>query len=366
MKKRTVTILSVVGARPNFVKIASFIRALRPYRSVRHVLVHTGQHYDTNMSQQFFEELGIPVPDVNLGVRQSSHATQTGEIMKRFEPVCLTYKPDVVVVVGDVNSTIAAALTAVKLDIKVAHIEAGLRSFDRSMPEEINRVLTDSIADYLFVTEPSAVKNLVREGIARTKIFYVGNTMIDVLLTHKKKAARSNILAQLELTKKGYGVVTLHRPSNVDDAKSFTNIIHAIQRVSEMCPLVFSVHPRTRQHIKKLNTHHSTLRMVPPVGYLDFLCLMTHARFVLTDSGGIQEETSVLHVPCLTVRNNTERPITVTRGTNKVIGVRPTHIVKEVAAVLRTRAHARVRIPLWDGKAAERIARILHAKYIHG
>ena len=319
-------------------------------------LVHTGQHYDERMSRLFFEELKIPRPDIDLGVGSASHAVQTAEVMKRFEPVLLEQRPDAVVVVGDVNSTIACALTAVKLGVPVAHVEAGLRSFDRTMPEEINRVLTDAISRWLFVTEPSGVANLRQEGVSGERIFLVGNVMIDTLLACRQLSQRSSILEDLGLAARAYGVLTLHRPANVDDPKVLGGILGAIGRLQRELPIVFPVHPRTRKALEGRNVAAmSGLTVVDPLGYLDFMKLVSQARLVLTDSGGIQEETTVLGVPCLTLRNNTERPITIEEGTNTLVGLDPERIVAASLRALSQQCRPG-RIPeLWDGRAAARI-----------
>ena len=367
-------VLVVAGARPNFVKIAPLLAAFRRHRDLEFLLVHTGQHYDATLSQIFFCDLEIPKPDIDLEIGSSSHAAQTAEIMKCFEPVVLDYRPCVVVVVGDVNSTIACALTAVKLGVQVAHVEAGLRSFDRSMPEEVNRLLTDAISDFLFATEPSAVRNLRREGIPRSKIHLVGNIMVDSLLASLHKARRSTVLQRLELvcnSKRAqivdYAVLTLHRPSNVDRPETLEGILEAVSRVAERVPVIFPVHPRTQKELERLTgasvfksrAGPCGLRTTPPLGYLDFLRLMSKARLVLTDSGGIQEETTVLRVPCLTLRENTERPITLTQGTNRLVGTDPRKLWKESQTILNS-CTPFGRIPhLWDGKTALRIVQIL-------
>jgi UDP-N-acetylglucosamine 2-epimerase (non-hydrolysing) len=357
-------IISVCGARPNFMKIAPICEALARTGRTRNVLVHTGQHYDQAMSDLFFRELEIPTPDINLEVGSCTHAVQTAEVMKRFEPVCLEHKPDWVIVVGDVNSTLACALVASKLGIKVAHVEAGLRSFDRTMPEEINRVLTDAISDLLFVTEPSGVENLRREGIAHDKVHLVGNVMIDTLLRSRTRTERSNILAHLDVEPKRYAVLTLHRPSNVDDAQSFGQILSALEVIGRDMPVVFPVHPRSRNNLRALGLSPrldglTTLRMIEPLGYLDFLKLMSEAAMVLTDSGGIQEETTILRVPCLTLRNNTERPVTITQGTNRLAGNTTAGIVKAYREVRARPPRGDSAPQLWDGKAAERIVALL-------
>jgi UDP-N-acetylglucosamine 2-epimerase (non-hydrolysing) len=353
-------IVVVAGARPNFIKIAPLMREMRGHSGLDVRLVHTGQHYDERMSRLFFEELEIPRPDVDLEVGSASHAVQTAEVMKRFEPVVLEQKPDAVVVVGDVNSTIACALTAVKLGVPVAHVEAGLRSFDRTMPEEINRILTDSIGQWLFVTEASGVANLRREGVAEDRIFLVGNVMIDTLVTCRELSRRSTIRDDLRLTGRPFGVLTLHRPANVDDPQVLAGILAAIGQIQGELPIVFPVHPRTR---KALEGHDLAaipgLIVTEPLGYLDFMKLLAEARLVLTDSGGIQEETTVLGVPCLTLRNNTERPITIDQGTNHLVGLDPQRIVAAARKVLSEPSSAS-RVPdLWDGRAAARIVDVL-------
>jgi len=364
-------IVNVVGARPNFMKIAPLIKAMQKYPQIQPLLVHTGQHYDATMAGRFFEDLDIPPPDVSLGVGSGSHAIQTAEIMKRLEPVLEREHPDLVLVVGDVNSTMAAALTATKLKIKVAHVEAGLRSFDRSMPEEINRVLTDAVSDFLFVTEESGESNLLREGVDRKKIFLVGNVMIDSLEASRRIWSRSRFLETLHLEKAQYGIVTLHRPSNVDDIRTLEGLIGALCEVAQRCPLVFPVHPRTIGALKSLERYHTCLHFeegptpakgihcMNPVGYLDFMALVASARIVLTDSGGLEEETTVLGIPCLTLRENTERPITVSHGTNRVIGSSPSRVQAEAAKVLDTPLYPPVPPPLWDGHSAERVVSIL-------
>ena len=349
-------LLAVVGARPNFMKIAPLMWEIARREGIEARLVHTGQHYDQQMSQLFFEELRIPRPDANLEVGSGSHAVQTAEVMKRFEPVLIDERPDAVVVVGDVNSTLACALTSVKLGVPVAHIEAGLRSFDRSMPEEVNRVLTDAISTWLFTTERGAADNLRREGIAGERIHFAGNLMIDTLLACRDRSERSTIIEQLELTKGGYAVLTLHRPSNVDDPAVFQSLATAVERVQQELPIVFPVHPRTRQALAGWAPNRMpNLRLTGPLGYLDFLKLTAHARLVLTDSGGIQEETTVLGVPCLTLRANTERPATIEQGTNRLVGMHPERIVDAALGVLHSPPPTG-RVPeLWDGQAARRI-----------
>lgn len=345
-------------------KIAPLMDALSRTPGVKTLLVHTGQHYDERMSRLFFGDLGIPTPDLNLEVGSGSHAVQTAEVMKRFEPVCIEHRPNWVVVVGDVNSTLAAALVASKLGIKTAHVEAGLRSFDRTMPEEINRVLTDAISDLLFVTEPSGVENLRREGIADDKVYLVGNVMIDTLLRSRLRADESAILSTLRIEKRKYAVVTLHRPANVDDRNVFSSILAAFEVIARDMPIIFPVHPRSRKNLESSGlggraSSISNLRLVEPLGYLDFLKLMSDSAVVLTDSGGIQEETTILGVPCLTLRENTERPITVTQGTNRLTGSTTEAILKAYQEV-RNQPQRAVKIPdLWDGAAADRIVTYL-------
>jgi UDP-N-acetylglucosamine 2-epimerase (non-hydrolysing) len=355
-------VINVVGARPNFMKVAPIVEAMkRREREFSPLLVHTGQHYDLAMSEAFFRDLELPHPDVYLGVGSASQAAQTAAIMERFEPIVLREKPDWVLVVGDVNSTLACALVCAKLGVKVGHVEAGLRSRDRSMPEEINRLLTDQIADLLFTPSADADANLLAEGIPAERIRLVGNVMIDSLLKHLDAAERRNIRGDLGLAEQDYGVLTLHRPSNVDDPAVFTRILEALEEISRRLPIVFPVHPRTQKMIKELNLterieRSKGMRLIEPLGYLDFLALFGAARLVLTDSGGIQEETTVLGIPCLTLRENTERPITVERGTNTIVGTDPEKIIAAVTVALddsRTRVWQTP--PLWDGRTAERI-----------
>jgi len=425
----------IAGARPNFMKIASIVDAIEAHNlsiedsrfKIEHCLVHTGQHYDSRMSDAFFSDLKLPRPQIYLGVGSGSHATQTAEIMKRFEPVLLEHQPDVVMVVGDVNSTLACALVAAKVVYSrcsgqreanhkdrplIAHVEAGLRSFDRTMPEEINRILTDAISDLLFTTEESANGNLKKEGIPAEKIIFVGNTMIDTLLSHKEAAQRSDILNKLGLSTTDqqslmngpvvpYGVLTLHRPSNVDNKGAFENILEALKEISKYIPIIFPVHPRTHSRIKELHlvdyfealpheqpetnsrnqasiyeelggggnrisTSSFGIHGISPLGYLDFLCLMSNAEIVLTDSGGVQEETTVLGIPCITMRENTERPVTLTKGTNVIVGTDRDLIIQES---LRRVSNDNLRrdhrtqpcqyVPLWDGKAGQRIIKCL-------
>ncbi len=354
-------VINVVGARPNFMKVAPIVEAMRRReREFTPLVVHTGQHYDADMSDAFFRDLDLPQPNVHLGVGSTSHAAQTAAIMERFEPVVLRERPDWVLVVGDVNSTLACALVCVKLGVKVAHVEAGLRSRDRTMPEEINRLLTDQIADLLFTPSADADENLRAEGIPPERIRLVGNIMIDSLYKHLERSRQSQIKDRLGLSEKSYAVLTLHRPANVDEQAVFTGILAALESISEKLPVVFPVHPRTRKAITELGLDSRVariggLRLIDPLGYLDFLSLYSGARLVLTDSGGIQEETSVLGIPCVTLRDNTERPITVTMGTNKVVGSDPAKIIVTAFAALSEKPKPPVVIPLWDGHTAERI-----------
>jgi UDP-N-acetylglucosamine 2-epimerase (non-hydrolysing) len=363
-------IVNVVGARPNFMKMAPLMAEMARYPEIRAVLVHTGQHYDEAMSTLFFQDLEIPTPDINLEVGSASHAVQTALIMQRFEQVLLEEKPELVLVVGDVNSTLACALTSVKLGIPVAHVEAGLRSFDRSMPEEINRLLTDAIAEYLFTTETSANANLLREGIPPEKIYFVGNVMIDTLLQHRDKAVHSTILTRLRIREQSYGLVTLHRPSNVDGLQTLEGIMGALAELAQHVPIIFPCHPRTLEKIEAFHLAHyftshrqggpvGGLCLCEPLGYLDFFKLMAGAKIVLTDSGGIQEETTILGIPCLALRENTERPVTVTAGTNMLVGVERGKIVAKALEILHQPPRL-CRVPeLWDGHAAKRIVQVL-------
>jgi len=367
-----VKLACVVGARPNFMKAAPLIREMRAYPDIVPILIHTGQHYDLSMAGRFFQDLELPTPDVSLNVGSGSHAQQTADVMKRLEPAFAEQRPDMVVVVGDVNSTMAAALTAVKMHIPVAHVESGLRSFDRTMPEEINRIVTDAIADYLFATEDSGRDNLLREGVDAGRIYLVGNVMIDSLEQYRPLWQASPVHERLSVAPGTYGVVTLHRPSNVDDGPVLERLITALRDVSAAIPLIFPVHPRTRLRLESMNgatisacgtnadRTRSALRLIEPLGYFDFLALVARARIVLTDSGGLQEETTALGVPCLTLREQTERPITVTCGTNHVVGTTPEKIVAQARRVLDGGGRAASRPYLWDGKASQRIVRVLH------
>jgi UDP-N-acetylglucosamine 2-epimerase (non-hydrolysing) len=357
--------LHVVGARPNFMKVAPVLAQLRKDPRVTQVLVHTGQHYDPRMSDVFFQDLGMPAPDAHLGAGSGTHAQQTAKIMVEVEPVILREKPEVVVVAGDVNSTVAVALVAAKLAIPVAHIEAGLRSWDWRMPEEVNRVLTDRIAELLFTPSRDADENLAKEGIDPARVHFVGNVMIDSLQAALPRARESRIHEQVGVSKGEYALATLHRPSNVDEPAALERLLGALAEVSGRLPVVFPIHPRTRARLSADPALRARaegargLKLTEPIGYLDFLALTANARLVMTDSGGIQEETTALGVPCLTVRHNTERPVTVEVGTNTLVGTDPAQVVPAAIAVLEGRGK-KGRVPeLWDGHAAERIARIL-------
>jgi UDP-N-acetylglucosamine 2-epimerase (non-hydrolysing) len=366
--RRSIRLVGVVGARPNFVKMAPIFEALeRRVGTFETRLVHTGQHYDPRLSNVFFRELSIREPDVNLEVGSGPHGEQTAKIIVGIERLLIADRPDVVLVVGDVNSTLAAALAAVKLGIPVAHVEAGLRSRDRTMPEEINRIVTDTISDYLFTSSRDADENLAREGIEGDRVFFVGNVMIDTLLRCRTAAARSKIHERLGLERRKYALLTLHRPSNVDLTTSFSRLLDALDEIQRQLPIVFPLHPRTEVQLQRTGLSDrvaamSQLRMIPPQSYLDFLALEADAKFVLTDSGGVQEETTVLGVPCLTLRTNTERPVTLTHGTSTLVGNDPQRIVAEAGKILRSEV-TNYRIPeFWDGHAAERIADILQTR----
>jgi UDP-N-acetylglucosamine 2-epimerase (non-hydrolysing) len=367
MKPQPLNIMHIVGARPNYMKIAPIMAemVLRP-QLFRQTCVHTGQHYDANMSEIFFHDLGMPQPDIYLKVGSGTHAEQTARIMLAFEPLVLQERPDWVIVVGDVNSTIACALVCAKLGIPVAHVEAGLRSFDRSMPEEINRLLTDQIADLLFTPSKDGDANLLREGIPAQKIHFVGNVMIDTLVRMLPKIEANPTPARLGLKEREYVLVTLHRPVNVDDPQRLQAIMGALVRIAKDLPVVFPVHPRTRKQLAEIGFDEANfagekagLRLLEPLGYLDFLALMRSARLALTDSGGIQEETTFLGVPCLTARPNTERPVTVEVGTNRLIDSTPEAILSAVEQALNVPDVQKGRIPdFWDGKAAQRIVEV--------
>ena len=390
----SIKILSVVGARPNFMKVAAIYEAIKEHNhqsaspAVEHLLVHTGQHYDANMSDFFFNDLELPKPNIFLGVGSGSQSVQSAKVMERFEHVLLGECPDIVLVVGDVNSTLACALVTKKTWCnargtafipKLAHVEAGLRSFDRTMPEEVNRIVTDVISDYLFTTEESANRNLEREGVPHHKIHFVGNVMIDTLLRHRSKAQDSTIVSDLQLIHRGrvkpYAVLTLHRPANVDDRHKFAKMLQAFADISKQMPIIFPAHPRTVKQIQEadladyfVDHFHGgpelwdsrvRIRLVPPLGYLDFLQLTSHAKVVLTDSGGVQEETMILGVPCITLRENTERPVTIESGTNVLVGADPEKIVAEFGRVLNGSQRDATVPRYWDGQAAKRIIEVL-------
>jgi UDP-N-acetylglucosamine 2-epimerase (non-hydrolysing) len=369
---KTVRIVSVVGARPNFMKVAPIVRRINRHNAsgsgngvrFEHVLVHTGQHYDTKMSDVFFRDLGLPQADINLEVGSGSHAEQTGQVMIAFEEIVLRLKPHLVIVVGDVNSTVACALASAKVNTPVGHVEAGLRSFDRAMPEEINRIVTDHVSSYLFTPSRTADANLAKEGIDGDRVFFVGNVMVDTLMAFRRRASVRGVLQKLKLTKRGYALMTLHRPSNVDSPRSLRRILKALEQIQRTLPVVFPVHPRALSAMSsgwavRLLSRMPAFLVVDPLGYLDFLCLMNSAGVVLTDSGGVQEETTVLSVPCVTLRENTERPETVTQGTNVLVGSDPEKIVGEVHKAMNGGV-PQGRIPeLWDGKSAERVVKTL-------
>ena len=357
-------LINICGARPNFMKIAPLMQAYQAHAGITPLLVHTGQHYDQRMSQLFFDELEIPRPDINLEVGSGSHAQQTGLIMQRFEPVVAEHKPDAVLVVGDVNSTIACAMVAAKMGVEVYHVEAGLRSFDRTMPEEINRVLTDSISDLLFVSEPSGAENLHKEGIAKDRVHLVGNVMIDTLEKNRAKADSSKVLDELGVASRGYAVVTMHRPAAVDNPEVMGELADVFAEIQKNLTVIFPIHPRTRNRLAESGLRDrfesmANLKLIEPVGYLDFLKLMSEAAIVLTDSGGIQEETTILGVPCLTLRENTERPATIDQGSNQLVGLDPQRILTGYNAVRSGAFKPKGRPDQWDGKAAERIAAII-------
>jgi UDP-N-acetylglucosamine 2-epimerase (non-hydrolysing) len=368
-------IVSVVGARPNFMKMAPILRELSKHADFESYLLHTGQHYDDTMSQVFFRDLGMRQADFNLNVGSASHAVQTAQCMTRFEEVCCSVKPDLVIVAGDVNSTLACSLTAAKLSIPVAHVESGLRSFDRSMPEEINRIVTDSVSDLLFTTEDSGNQNLRREGVPEEKIHFVGNTMIDSLVQCYellKQKPMDGALAKLD--NRAYFLATIHRPSNVDDPAQLSRVIEILSSASELAPVFFVTHPRTRQRLSYVRESHRLIALsdslerlelgciylLPPLPYSDFLRLMSRSKAVLTDSGGIQEETTYLKIPCLTLRENTERPVTVEMGNNQIVGLDRRRIFASLCRIMENTWPATSIPPLWDGRAAERIVESLH------
>lgn len=363
-----IDILNIVGARPNFMKVAPLHGALEEHDHFQSTIVHTGQHYDKQMSDIFFHQLGLPRPDLYLGVGSGSHAQQTARIMTAFEEVVEEEQPDLVVVVGDVNSTLACALVATKLHVPVAHVEAGLRSGDRRMPEEINRLLVDQVADHLFVTEQSGIDNLVAEGIADDKIHFVGNLMIDSLVQFREKAAETAILDDLGVEEDEYVLMTMHRPANVDHETGIEALLDIIEGIASERPLIFPMHPRTRNRIEEFGQTERMealdgVRVLEPLGYLEFLRLMDTAAAVVTDSGGIQEETTFLGVPCLTLREHTERPVTIERGTNELLPLDPSRVVPRVREVVETNPSAE-RPPYWDGRAAGRIVDVLEETYV--
>jgi len=349
-------IINVVGTRPNFMKAAPVMRAMGSYPGIEPVLVHTGQHYDDEMSRVFFHDLNMPDPDIYLKVGSGSRTVQIARIMEKFEKVLLKERPDMVIVFGDVNSALACALTSSALNVKIAHVEAGLRSFDRSMPEEINRVLTDQISDLLFTTCEDAEDNLLREGVSEDKIFFVGNVMIDTLMRYMDKVNAKGARDQ------NYAVLTLHRPSNVDHEDTFKGIIKALNKIADHVPIYFPVHPRTKKQIAQLKLEkyfQTNIKLMDPMGYLDFLKMYSRAKFILTDSGGLQEETTILDIPCLTIRNNTERPVTIDRGTNVLVGTEEKCIIKEAMNIINGKQKKQKDIKYWDGNASERIVKIL-------
>lgn len=355
------TIVHVVGARPNYMKIAPLMEALKDAPDLRQVLVNTGQHYDEAMSKSFLRELSLPSPDRNLEVGSASHAVQTAKVMIGFEQACLAERPDLVVVVGDVNSTMAASLVAAKLMIPIAHLEAGLRSFDRGMPEEINRIVTDSLADLLLTPSADGDANLLNEGVAPGKIHLVGNIMIDTLMRHLPMATLDRLAGRIDVQDKQYGVLTLHRPSNVDNPAILTRILEAVANIARTVPMVFPVHPRTRERLGALGVDHllTNVTLTDPLGYIDFLSLTSHARIILSDSGGLQEESTALGIPCLTLRENTERPITITHGTNRLVGTQTAAILAGFDEAMSHEHDSTRRPPLWDGATAGRVATVL-------
>ncbi|MBI2208857.1 UDP-N-acetylglucosamine 2-epimerase (non-hydrolyzing) [Candidatus Woesearchaeota archaeon] len=361
-------IASIVGTRPNFIKAAALIEEIKKH-SIDHLLIHTGQHYDKEMSRLFFDELGIPKPDINLGVGSGSYGEQIGNITIKLEKVLIKEKPDLVIVVGDVNSTFAGALITKQLGIKVAHVEAGLRSFDLTMPEEINRILTDRISNFLFTTEKSGNENLKKEGINEKKVFFVGNVMIDTLIKHREKAEKSKILSKLKLNKSRYAVLTLHRPSNVDKKDNLEKTLYILEKIQEKIKIIFPMHPRTMKNISlfQLNKKIKNMKnlvLTEPLGYLDFLCLMSNSKLVLTDSGGIQEETTVLGIPCITLRDNTERPITMEQGTNMLVSTDKNEVIDKSLKIISNQIKIKGKIPeLWDGNAAKRIVDIIRKNF---
>ena len=358
-------ILNIVGARPNFMKIAPIQRQMNKNPNLEPLLIHTGQHYDEKMSKLFFEDLELPRPDRYLGVGSGTHAQQTAKIMIEFENIVAEEKPDLVLVVGDVNSTAACSMVAAKMGVKIAHVEAGLRSFDRSMPEEINRIVTDALSDFLFVTEKSGLENLRKEGVADHKVFFTGNVMIDSLVYFLEKAKSSDIVNKLNLNGTPYALVTLHRPSNVDIKENFEKLLQAFSVIEREISIIFPIHPRSRKMLDNFGLMNrinamENLILLDPIGYLDFMKLMHDAKLVLTDSGGIQEETTYLGIPCITMRENTERPVTLDVGTNVLVGSDTDKVIEEAQKVINGRVKKGQIPKLWDGKAAERIVEILY------
>lgn len=364
-----IKIINVVGARPNFMKIAPLMKEYLKYDSIKPIIVHTGQHYDNNMSDLFFNQLQIPKPDISLGVGSHSHSKQTAKIMEKFEDVCLEVQPDAVLVVGDVNSTMACSLVASKMGIKIIHLEAGLRSYDRTMPEEINRLVTDALADILLTPSEDANQNLMKEGIPNTKIFFVGNIMIDTLYQFLPLAEKSLILENLKIQKNNYILVTLHRPSNVDKQDNLAKIFDAFDKIQREIKIIFPIHPRTRNKLSEfgLNEFVKSLKnliLAEPIGYLDFQKLMINSKLVITDSGGIQEETTALKIPCITVRENTERPITVLEGSNEIVGLDMDKLLHLTHKALNDQWKDS-KIPVfWDGKTSQRVLKILHNYFV--
>jgi UDP-N-acetylglucosamine 2-epimerase (non-hydrolysing) len=352
-------VINVVGARPNFMKIAPIVEAMKQAPSIDQLLLHTGQHYDEGMSDVFFRDLGIPQPDIHLGVGSGSHAQQTARVMVEFEKVCLEQKPDLIVVVGDVNSTMACTIVAAKLMISVAHVEAGLRSFDRAMPEEINRLVTDALADLLFTTSRDADENLKKEGVDPKRIHFVGNVMIDTLMKQRARAAELNMPERFGVEAGHYALVTLHRPSNVDDPTVLAEILEALHQIGRTMPVIFPIHPRTRKRVEEFGLSLDGVRTLEPLGYLEFLNLMSTAGVVLTDSGGLQEETTILRVPCLTLRYNTERPVTIDHGTNIMVGPVKTRILSAFQRIVSGDWKPAGPPELWDGSAAARIVDVI-------
>ncbi|HWI18672.1 MAG TPA: UDP-N-acetylglucosamine 2-epimerase (non-hydrolyzing) [Vicinamibacterales bacterium] len=361
------TIVHVVGARPNYMKVAPLIDALKDAPGIRQILVNTGQHYDDAMSKAFLRELGLPKPDRDLEVGSASHAVQTAKVMIGFEQVCLQDRPDLVLVVGDVNSTMAASLVAAKLMIPIAHLEAGLRSFDPAMPEEINRIVTDRLADLLLTPSADGDENLLKEGVPASKIHLVGNIMIDTLMRHLPMATLDRIRDRVPVERGAYGVMTLHRPSNVDDPVVLGRILEAVAEISRQMPIVFPVHPRTRERLKSgaLGDRLANVILTEPLGYIDFLSLTSNARIIMSDSGGLQEESTALGIPHLTMRENTERPVTITHGSNRMVGTQTAAILDGYREAMAQKPDPQRRPPLWDGKTAGRVATVLQ-KFLNG